>query len=506
MLHSAPSVIDEARDRPATRPHRPWVAAALSFLFPGLGQAYAGRLISAAVFALPVLALITVGLAFATGLAGDRNSLLSARFLVAVFVVNGALLLWRAAAIAHAGLAPLHAPFRPRRFAVASVAALIVVSIAMHVWVGVVVASLESTLSQVFAGDAPTRDEAVPTPRDSGSTPAPRPDATPIGSRWDGIDRINVLLVGTDAAPGRLAALTDVILVVSVDPADESAVVISVPRDTGWVPLPDDTLFPNGLYPGKVNEIAARAALDPDTWCPGADLDPAGCGIRALERTVGLYLGIEIHHYALVDMAGFADIIDAVGGVQLCMPGRLVDPTFDGSLEGGTAGEPLILPRGCHRYDGLDALAFARSRKGWIEMPDGTVEPQNDFARNELQQQLLLALRRELADADTLFELPGLLSAIGRTVSTDVPREQAGDLAALAPVIAGPDIERVVLGYPDFVELPPDPDVDYTLIPRREAIRAEMRRIFGRNELVGWYLATRDSTPSTERSRDSFSP
>jgi polyisoprenyl-teichoic acid--peptidoglycan teichoic acid transferase len=376
----------------------------------------------------------------------------------------------------------------------------------MHAWVGVVVASLESTLNQVFAGDAPARDEPEATPRDDGSTPEPRPEATPIGSRWDGVDRINVLLIGTDEAPGRLVALTDVILAVSVDPVDETAVVISVPRDTGWVPLPDDTIFPEGIYPGRVNEIASQAALDPDTWCPGTNLDPAACGISALERTVGLYLGIEIHHYALVDMAGFADIIDAVGGVQLCLPGRLVDPTFDGSLEGGIAGEPLILPRGCHRYGGLDALAFARSRKGWIEMPDGTAEPQNDFARNERQQQLLLALRRELADADTLFELPGLLSAIGRTVSTDVPREQAGDLAALAPVIAGPDIERVVLGYPDFVELPPDPDVNYTLVPRRDAIRAEMSRIFGRSELVGWYLATTDPGPSAERSRDDSPP
>jgi LCP family protein required for cell wall assembly len=495
-------VIHEARDRSATRPHRPWLAAVLSFLFPGLGQAYTGRVVSAAVFALPVLALAAVGLAFATGLAGDRNSLLSAEFLVAVFVVNGALLLWRAAAIAHAGLAPLDAPFRPRRFAVASVAALIVVSIAMHAWVGVVVASLESTLNQVFAGDPPTRDEPAATPRDDGSTPEPQPEATPVESRWDGVDRINVLLIGTDAAPGRFAELTDVILVVSVDPADESAVVISVPRDTGWVPLPDDTIFPDGLYPGKVNEIASQAALDPDTWCPGADPEPAACGIRALERTVALYLGVEIHHYALVDMAGFADIIDQVGGVQLCLPGRLIDPTFDGSLEGGTAGEPLILPRGCHRYSGLDALAFARSRKGWIELPDGTAVPQNDFARNERQQQLLLSLRRELAEADTLFELPGLLSAIGRTVSTNVPREQAGDLAALAPVIAGPDIERVVLGYPGFVELPPDPDVNYTLVPRRDAIRAEMSRIFGRRELVGWYLATTRPTPSPERSHE----
>ena len=92
-----------------------------------------------------------------------------------------------------------------------------------------------------------------------------------------------------------------------------------------------------------------------------------------------------------------------------------------------------MLPAGCNDYDGLDALAYARSRKGWIEMPDGTRVEQSDFDRNERQQQLLLALRDELAEADLIFEPPSVLSAIGRSVSTDVPRDQAGNLASLLP-------------------------------------------------------------------------
>jgi hypothetical protein len=120
---------------------------------------------------------------------------------------------------------------------------------------------------------------------------------------------------------------------------------------------------------------------------------------------------------------------------------------------------------------------------------------QNDFERNERQQKVLLALRNELAEADTFLELPDLLRAIGHTVSTDFPRDQAGDLASLLPLITGPDIERVVLGYPDFVELPANPDVNYLLVPRRDAIRDEMARIFGRDALTGWYLATRAPSP-----------
>ena len=209
---------------------------------------------------------------------------------------------------------------------------------------------------------------------------------------------------------------------------------------------------------------------------------------------MGLYLGIEFHHYALVDMAGFAAMIDALGGLDLCLEGRLIDPEFDGSLanrgEGG-----LILEAGCRLYDGIDALAYARSRKGWMEMSDGTIVGQNDFARAERQQRVLLAMRQELAQADTLFELPQLLRAIGTAVDTDFPRDRAGDLASLLPLIAGPDIERVVLGYPDFVDLPVDPGVNYLLIPKRDVIREEMARLFGADELSGWYLGTTEAGP-----------
>jgi polyisoprenyl-teichoic acid--peptidoglycan teichoic acid transferase len=473
----------------ASRAPRPWVAALLSFAFPGLGQAYSGRPRQALLFAVPVALLLLTAVALVTGIAGDRNSLLSPRFLAAVTVLNGALLLWRLAAIAHAGLTPTRRVIgRHRRVAVGTVAALLVLSVAMHAWVGVVVGQLEQTLSQVFAPEPDRLPGPAPTARD-GTEPTPVPTAEP--NRWADTERINVLLTGSDAAPGRETALQDVIMVVSIDPVDRSAVMISVPRDTGRVPLPDDRLYADGLYPRKVNQLAAEAAASPERWCPDHEAPhPERCGRQALEATIGLYLGLEIHHYAAVDMAGFAEMIDAVGGVWLCLPGQLVDPEFDGSLANRGPDEPLVLPGGCHHYSGLEALAYARSRKGWIEMPDGTRDPQTDFDRNERQQEVLLALRLELAEANTLIELPALLGAIGRTVTTDVPREQAGDLAGLLPLITGTDIERLVLSYPKYVDLPVDPDVNYLLVPRRDAIREAMAALFGPDELTGWYLAT----------------
>src|SRR4029079_13724885 len=82
------------------------------------------------------------------------------------------------------------------------------------------------------------------------------------------------------------------------------------------------------------------------------------------------------------------------------------------------------------------------------------------------------------------------------TVETAFRRSRAGALASLLPLVAGPDIERVVLSWPDFVDLPTQPLVNYLLIPRRDDVRDEMHRLFG-PDLEGWYVgSTADGPPS----------
>jgi LCP family protein required for cell wall assembly len=468
-------------------PLRPWLAALLSFLFPGAGQAYAGRWVAAAVFALPAIALVGA-LAFAW--TTNRTAIFDNEILVALLVVNGGLLAWRGVAIVEAGLNgwSRQEP-RQRRTTMLAVAGLLVAAVAMHAWVGVVILQLQATLAQVFVPDA------TPVSVDPGASVDPFAEPTPTPQpAWDGTERLNILLLGTDAGPGRTDVLTDVVLVVSVDPVAETAVMISIPRDTGYLPLADTSIVASGLYPDKVNTIMGRAERNAAAWCPDLDASEAeACGLRAVREAVGLYLGIEIDHHALVDMAGFTEVIDAIGGVELCLPGRLVDPQFEGTITDRYA-DGLVLPEGCHTYDGLDALAYARSRKGWIEMPDGSIEGQSDFDRAERQQQLLLAMRRELSNADTILELPGLLAAVARTVSTDVERGEAAEMSSLLPLVAGTEIERVVLDYPTYVELPEDPGTNYLLVPRRDVIRAKMAEIFG-EEPVGWYLGSDASAP-----------
>ena len=470
-------------DRP--RPRHPALAALLSFLFPGLGQAYYGQRRLAAVLAAPVVLLALLAALLATLFADAiRNDLLSAAFLSAAVVVDVALMGWRLFAIGQVGFA------RPRGAAtIGLVVVLLMTTVAMHAWAGVVVARLNTTLDDVFSGSG----RGAPVAGVPGGGPLNRPDY-----RWDGTGRINFLLLGVDAGPGREEALTDTILAVSVDPVARTAVMISVPRDTGYLPLPDRSIYPDGVFPKKINELATEASLSPDLWCPDLPkTSAAACGLRTLERAIGLYLGMTIQYYAQVDLQGFAQMIDAVGGVSLCLPGKMVDPEYGGPTWEGVG---IELPAGCTHYDGVHALAFARIRKGWIDLPDGTRDDQNDFKRAERQQQVLLELRREFATADVIFELPRLLEAVGATVSTDFPRSKAGDLASLLPLITGPDIERAVLGYPDFVDAPIDPDVNYLLIPRRDDVRAGIQQLFGADAVLeGWYLGSEaDGPPTTE--------
>jgi LCP family protein required for cell wall assembly len=491
-------------ERPRQR--RPALAAFLSFLFPGLGQAYAGDRRLAALLALPVLALIATGIiAFALGGRQALNSLLSASFLSALIALDVALLGWRLFAIAQVGFAqPSIARttvFRPpsssdgasssrRLGTILVVSLLLVTTIAMHAWAGLLVGQLNTTLGVVFSGGG--RGAQLPNGQNNG--PLNRPDYA-----WDGTDRINVLLLGIDARPGRPEnALTDTILAVSVDPVSKTAVLISVPRDTGFMPLPDRSVYPDGLYPHKINALSTEAAGDPALWCPDLPADAAeACGLRTLQRSVGLYLGISIHYYATIDLLGFTQMIDAVGGLTLCLPGKLVDATYNppGDFQPNQRG--IELPAGCTHYDGPHALAYARARKGYIEMPDGTQQQLDDFKRADRQQQVLLELRREFAKLDLFFELPDTLAAIGSTVSTDFPRSKVGDLASLLPLITGPDIERIVLDLPRFVDPPVNPNANYMLIARRDDVRAEMERLFGAANLEGWYVGTRRDAPES---------
>lgn len=246
-------------------------------------------------------------------------------------------------------------------------------------------------------------------------TPAPS-DALP--------PRINILLAGIDSSPTRTHALTDTILVVSLDPTTGQMAMVSFPRDMARLPTPD-----GNIYPDKINSLATYADSHPELY-------PGG-GMVALTTEVGFLLGAKIDYYASVDLEGFRKLIDRVGGVTVDVTKAIDDPVYGGWDTPGRIG--FHLTPGWHDMDGETALAYVRSRKGVGD---------SDFGRARRQQQLLVALQHKLIDPAMLPNLPGILQDATQTLKTNFPPDQLSEMLALARKTDETSIQRFVLGPP----------------------------------------------------------
>lgn len=407
-----------------TRARRINLAAFLSFVWPGLGQAYRGQRAVATLLAAPpaLLAIAVVGFVVALGPAVVAAHLFNPAIALSVMAASILLALWR-------GIAVLHAAQVAR--APASRWALVVVLLALialpHSWVAY------SAWSFVRAGEEIYEPiiAAVPSPA-PGSTPAPTPSVppstgtpSPSPEPLPGVDRrVTVLLVGVDKTGGPASGLTDTLIVASFDPVDGSLVMISLPRDTARLPY-----YRGGTYNGRINSLMNAAQRDPDAFPDG----PMG----TLVNEVAYLTGIGIDYYAQIDIAGFKRLIDLVGGVDVHVQARISDPVYQFSpTEVGFTLEP-----GIHHLDGKLATAYARSRHG----------PRNsDYERAGRQQQILLALRDELDEPWNLANLPGMLEVVSQIIRTDAPLDRWPEIVAIGQQADGADVRRVVLSPPRY--------------------------------------------------------
>lgn len=415
-------------------------ASLLSFLFPGLGQAYNGRWALAALLAVP--ALLVLGLALlvmAVGGRGVLSRLLDTQVLIALIVLDAALLGWRLVAIVQAHTD--RARFSVRSWPTWVTSVFVLATLAMHVMPAYYATKAIDTLGSVaLEGGGQLFDE-----REGREVVIPTPSEQPeIG------ERVTVLLVGIDFAPGREHHLTDTMLVATIDPETERAAMISVPRDLYGVPLGDGR-----VYSAKLNSLMARASTDPATY-------PLG-GPGSLKAAIGELLETRIHYFAAIDLEGMKLMVDAIGGVDVLVERPVSDPTSS-AMPGG-----FNLDAGWHHLDGELALAYARSRQG---------EGENDFTRAERQQTLLAAIGEELTAGNLLLTLPGLLDAVKHSVATDIPARRLSELASAAQDVDFGAVERVVLTPPEYVTPEPFSAAGYILHPNFDAIRELSQRIF----------------------------
>ncbi len=400
----------------------------------------------ASLLAVPVLLLVVLAiLVVAVSGSGILSRLLDTRVLVAMIVLDVALFGWRLIAIlqAHGD----RGRFTFRSWPTWVTAILVLATVAMHALPGYYAVKAIDTLGSVaLEGGGGLLDDRTGTDVEI-SAPSIQPEV----ARGE---RVTILLVGVDFAPGRAHHLTDTMLVATLDPETGQGAMISIPRDLYGAPLGDGR-----VYNAKLNSLMATAAADPATY-------PLG-GPATLKAAIGDLLGTRIHYFAAIDIEGLREVIDTLGGVTVDVERTINDPRYQDTL---TLQRGLYIEAGVQHLDGYAALGYVRSRMSAGE---------NDFTRAERQQQLLAAIAEQLTGGNLLVTLPGLLDAIKGNVATDIPSSRISALAGEVQEADLGGLERHVL-TPDegYVTVDANSAAGYVLHPNLEAIRQLSREIF----------------------------
>ncbi len=235
-------------------------------------------------------------------------------------------------------------------------------------------------------------------------------------------ERINILLLGIDRRGNKgWGYRTDTIIIVTVDPVNGTAGMLSIPRDL-YLEIP-------GCKEDRINTA--------NVYGYNRCKYPGG-GPALLKRTIEYNFGIPIDYYIMVDFKGFEQIVDTLGGIDVNVPRTLHDTRYPDPKPGDPYGMKTVhFDPGWQHMDGKRALEYARSRMST-----------SDFDRADRQQRILLAIRDKAMSLDLIPKLPSLFATMGNMVKTDMSLDEMIELARLAPQIDMNNIKRVVIKKP----------------------------------------------------------
>ncbi len=258
-------------------------------------------------------------------------------------------------------------------------------------------------LVEVLAGSTPTATAFQPLgatetylPTDY-PTPTPMPTPTPVkikpSSHDIGADPINqpenqitIMLLGSDQKYKGFIGRTDVIILLTINTADQTISVTSFPRDLylyipGWTDQRINTAFAHG-------------------------------GFKTLQQTLDHNFGFEPDYYILINLWAFEYIVNDLGGIDVYVPRTICDDKWGGGLE------HCVYPGNYHFY-GREALWYVRSRM-----------TTNDFDRNYRQQLVLEAIMKRLISLNTITRIPNLFNTYVKNVTTNL---DLGTIVSLTP-------------------------------------------------------------------------
>lgn len=255
--------------------------------------------------------------------------------------------------------------------------------------------------------------------------------------------RYNILLLGADAGKNRVGLRPDSISVISIDASTGSAVTIGVPRNLQRVRFsmqsPMNEIYPEGFNCGNdclINAIYTEVEENYAQLYPFAAQSGSSPGIEATREAVEYVTGLEIQSFVLVDMAGFANLIEAAGGVWMTVETAI--PIGGKYNEAGELENPRdwIQP-GEQWLSGERALWYARSRY-----------QSSDYERMLRQRELQRALLDQLDPLSVAANFVALAEAGSNMVVTDVPRDMLSRYASLALAARESGVRQIELTPP----------------------------------------------------------
>jgi len=290
--------------------------------------------------------------------------------------------------------------------------------------------------------------DGTPNPSVPGATDHPVPaqrvvPPIPLEPQPDLDKPLNILLLGADSRVNDDPGRADTIMLVRLDPATKHVRLLSLPRDTR-VTIP-------GHGVDKLNQAS------------GGYYQGGGTSLLADTIKTDLLPGLRIDYTVKTDFAGFAAIIDALGGVTIDVEERMLYKGVDVLID---------LQPGVQHLDGEQALEYSRFRMDAVG--DFGSWSGEDHGRVARQKKLLAAVIDQTKEVRTLLCLPAVIRAVQAAVTTDMSFSVMARIAMTYKDVAYEDVESVPFpGVPENVD-----GISY-VIPRTDVLRTTTGPLFG---------------------------
>jgi polyisoprenyl-teichoic acid--peptidoglycan teichoic acid transferase len=254
--------------------------------------------------------------------------------------------------------------------------------------------------------------------------------------------RYNVLLLGGDSGVDRWGLRPDSITVASIDAESGHTILFGLPRNMQNFPFREDSVmgeqFPDGFDCDDcyLNSLSTWAADNPELF---TTYDEPGVA-ATIEGVEGI-TGLKINYYAMVNLKGFRNLVDAVGGVTMNVRDRIPIGGVGGPVTG-------YIEPGVQRLDGFQTLWFARSR-----------ESADDYSRMARQKCVMNAMLGQLSPRVVVTKFEKIASASQDVISTNLPASELGRFVELALKAKGQPLATVSFVPPLINTGSPDIDL-----------------------------------------------